>query len=75
MAHVIGGPESAGANPGPASYCRAVPDVTDCNVMVGKLQPFPKVLDGMEICHGCRGGPEKFAQLVEEIGIIGRRNR
>ena len=40
------GPESAGANPGPASYRRGGPlTVTDCNVMVGKLDPdlFPKV--------------------------------
>ena len=40
------GPESAGANPGPASYRRGGPlAVTDCNVMVGKLDPalFPRV--------------------------------
>ncbi len=40
------GPESAGANPGPASYRRGGPlAVTDANVMVGKLQPdhFPRV--------------------------------
>ena len=40
------GPESAGANPGPASYRRGGPlTVTDCNVMVGKIDPdlFPKV--------------------------------
>ncbi|MCX7241407.1 MAG: hydantoinase B/oxoprolinase family protein [Burkholderiales bacterium] len=40
------GPESAGANPGPASYRRGGPlAVTDANVMVGKLQPdyFPKL--------------------------------
>ena len=40
------GPESAGANPGPAAYGREGDlTVTDCNVMVGKLQPefFPKV--------------------------------
>ena len=40
------GPQSAGANPGPASYRRGGPlAVTDCNVMVGKLDPalFPKV--------------------------------
>jgi len=66
------GPESAGANPGPASYSKGGPlTVTDCNVMVGKLQPefFPKVfgpngdlpLDA-EVVH------RKFAQLVEEIG-------
>src|SRR4028118_1372776 len=40
------GPDSAGANPGPASYSKGGPlTVTDANVMVGKLQPefFPKV--------------------------------
>ncbi|HPV24233.1 MAG TPA: hydantoinase/oxoprolinase family protein, partial [Casimicrobium sp.] len=40
------GPESAGANPGPAAYRRGGPlTVTDCNVMVGKLRPelFPAV--------------------------------
>lgn len=40
------GPDSAGANPGPASYRRGGPlAVTDCNVMLGKIQPahFPSV--------------------------------
>ena len=40
------GPDSAGANPGPAAYRRGGPlTVTDCNVMLGKLQPrfFPQV--------------------------------
>jgi 5-oxoprolinase (ATP-hydrolysing) len=40
------GPESAGANPGPASYRRGGPlTVTDANVLVGKIQPshFPTV--------------------------------
>ncbi len=40
------GPESAGAYPGPACYRNGGPlTVTDCNVMVGKIQPqfFPKV--------------------------------
>lgn len=40
------GPESAGANPGPASYRNNGPlTITDCNVMLGKLQPneFPTV--------------------------------
>ncbi len=66
------GPESAGANPGPACYRQGGPlTVTDANVMLGKLQPefFPKVfgpqgnlpLDG-EIVK------EKFAQLAAEIG-------
>ncbi len=47
------GPESAGANPGPASYRRGGPlTVTDCNVVLGKIQPdhFPAVFgpDGNE---------------------------
>ncbi len=40
------GPNSAGADPGPASYRRGGPlAVTDCNVMLGKIQPefFPKL--------------------------------
>ncbi|MBF2051346.1 MAG: hydantoinase B/oxoprolinase family protein [Elainella sp. C42_A2020_010] len=40
------GPQSAGANPGPACYRKGGPlTVTDCNVMVGKIQPafFPRV--------------------------------
>ena len=40
------GPESAGADPGPACYRRGGPlSVTDCNVLLGKLQPefFPRV--------------------------------
>jgi 5-oxoprolinase (ATP-hydrolysing) len=40
------GPDSAGANPGPASYRRGGNlAVTDCNVMLGKIQPkyFPAV--------------------------------
>ena len=40
------GPDSAGANPGPASYRRGGPlTVTDANVMLGKLQPdlFPAI--------------------------------
>jgi len=40
------GPDSAGADPGPACYRRGGPlTVTDCNVMVGKLNPeyFPRV--------------------------------
>ncbi|MBA1147610.1 hydantoinase B/oxoprolinase family protein [Ectothiorhodospiraceae bacterium WFHF3C12] len=40
------GPDSAGADPGPACYRRGGPlTVTDCNVMLGKLQPafFPSI--------------------------------
>ena len=40
------GPDSAGADPGPACYGNGGPlTITDCNVMLGKLQPelFPHV--------------------------------
>ncbi len=40
------GPESAGANPGPASYRRGGPlALTDANVMLGRIQPdfFPAI--------------------------------
>ncbi len=40
------GPDSAGAHPGPACYRNGGPlTVTDCNVMLGKIQPgwFPRV--------------------------------
>ncbi|EKQ67024.1 N-methylhydantoinase B/acetone carboxylase, alpha subunit [Leptolyngbyaceae cyanobacterium JSC-12] len=65
------GPESAGANPGPACYRRGGPlTVTDCNVMLGKIQPdfFPAVF-------GANGDlpldsaivQTKFAELAAEI--------
>jgi len=53
------GPESAGANPGPACYRRGGPlSVTDCNVMLGKLQPefFPHVF-----------GPNQDAPLDSDV--------
>ncbi len=66
------GPESAGANPGPASYSKGGPlTVTDCNVMVGKLQPefFPKVFGpNGDFPLDAEVVQRKFAQLVEEIG-------
>jgi len=65
------GPESAGANPGPASYRRGGPlTVTDCNVMVGKLDPdlFPKVFgpDG-DAPLDATVVRAKFALLADEI--------
>ena len=67
------GPESAGANPGPASYRRGGPlTVTDANVLVGKLQPahFPHVfgpradqpLDA-EVVR------QRFADLAAQAGL------
>ncbi|RLQ89630.1 5-oxoprolinase [Notoacmeibacter ruber] len=67
------GPESAGANPGPASYRRGGPlAVTDANVMLGKLMPqhFPAVfgpnqneqLDSDAVA-------EKFAAIAKDAGL------
>ena len=55
------GPESAGANPGPASYRRGGPlATTDANVMLGKIQPahFPKVF-----------GPHADASLDRDVVV------
>ncbi len=65
------GPDSAGANPGPACYRRGGPlAVTDCNVMLGKIQPafFPKVFgpSGDEPLDAAVVR-EKFAGLAGEI--------
>ncbi|MGK7916670.1 MAG: hydantoinase B/oxoprolinase family protein [Prochloraceae cyanobacterium] len=66
------GPESAGANPGPAAYGKGGPlTVTDCNVMVGKLQPefFPKVFGPQaNLPLNKQIVVEKFNQLAREIG-------
>src|SRR5690625_5041573 len=65
------GPDSAGAEPGPACYRLNGPlTVTDCNVMLGKLQPdfFPKVFGpqsnqpiDIDVVQ------QKFQQLADEI--------
>ena len=65
------GPDSAGANPGPACYRRGGPlTVTDCNVLLGKIQPahFPTVFGraGNEALDADIVR-EKFATLAEEI--------
>ena len=66
------GPQSAGANPGPACYRRGGPlAVTDANVMVGKVQPryFPKVFGpaGNEPLDDA-AAREKFAALAAQTG-------
>ncbi|QJR13402.1 hydantoinase B/oxoprolinase family protein [Usitatibacter palustris] len=72
------GPDSAGANPGPACYRRGGPlAVTDCNVMLGKIQPayFPKVFgpQGNEALDAAVVR-EKFVALAAEIErATGRR--
>ncbi len=65
------GPESAGADPGPACYRKDGPlTVTDCNVLLGKIQPayFPKVFgpSGNEPIDACRVATQ-FAALAADI--------
>ncbi len=73
-ARLLVGPESADANPGPAAYGRGGPlTVTDCNVLLGKIQPdhFPKLF-------GPAGDQpldrdivaQKFAAMAAEVGNI-----
>ncbi|MDR7102679.1 hydantoinase B/oxoprolinase family protein [Croceicoccus sp. BE223] len=69
------GPESAGADPGPACYRRGGPlTVTDCNVMLGKLRP-----DCFPALFGPNGDRpidaavvrDKFAALAGEMTAAG----
>ncbi len=66
------GPESAGANPGPASYRRGGPlAVTDANVMTGKVQPhhFPKVFGpGANESLSHEAVKAKFDELATQTG-------
>ncbi|MDD2546522.1 MAG: hydantoinase B/oxoprolinase family protein [Burkholderiaceae bacterium] len=66
------GPESAGANPGPASYRRGGPlAVTDANVMVGKIQPahFPQVFGpGANEALDAEVVRQQFAALAAQTG-------
>jgi 5-oxoprolinase (ATP-hydrolysing) len=66
------GPESAGANPGPACYRKGGPlTVTDCNVMLGKIQPafFPKVFGvNGDLPVDVEVVRQKFSALAAEIG-------
>ena len=67
------GPESAGANPGPACYRRGGPaTITDCNVLLGRIQPhhFPAVFgpdanQPLDV-HATR---RRFEQLAAQTGL------
>ncbi len=67
------GPESAGANPGPAAYRNGGPlTITDCNVMLGKLQPdeFPAVFGtNADQTLDSDTVKQQFEQLAKQIGI------
>lgn len=66
------GPQSAGANPGPASYGRGGPlAVTDANVLLGKLQPawFPQVFGpGGDAALDLAVVRRRFAELAARAG-------
>ena len=66
------GPQSAGANPGPAAYRRGGPlTVTDANVMLGRIQPgyFPRVFGpGGHQPLDAGTVRDRFAALAAEIG-------
>ena len=65
------GPESAGANPGPACYRRSGPlTVTDCNLMLGKIRVdcFPAIFgpDG-DLPLDLETVQSKFSKLAERV--------
>ena len=73
------GPQSAGASPGPASYRNGGPlTVTDCNVMLGKIQPpfFPCVFgaDGLQPLDA-EVVRERFGELAREISAAVGKTR
>ncbi|MEP9355148.1 hydantoinase B/oxoprolinase family protein [Xanthobacter sp. KR7-65] len=66
------GPDSAGANPGPACYRRGGPlAVTDANVMLGKLIPdfFPRIFGpGQNQPLDAEVVRARFSELAQQIG-------
>ena len=72
------GPQSAGANPGPASYRRGGPlATTDANVLLGRIQPawFPRVFGphaDEPLDHD--GVAARFAALAAEVQAASGRD-
>ena len=66
------GPQSAGADPGPACYGRGGPlTVTDCNLVLGRLPDFPFPLDAAaarsklsEVLDAMPDGPKTVKELA-----------
>ncbi len=65
------GPESAGANPGPAAYRRGGPlTVTDCNILLGRLSPahFPAVFGPSgDLPLDVQAVRDRFSALADQI--------
>ncbi len=68
------GPDSAGANPGPACYRRGGPlTVTDANLLLGKIQPafFPAVFGpNADQLLDAQVVDEKFTALAREVSHV-----
>jgi N-methylhydantoinase A len=59
------GPESAGADPGPASYGNSLlPTVTDANLVLGRLSPDSFLGGKMQLY------PERSQRALEELGTL-----
>jgi 5-oxoprolinase (ATP-hydrolysing) len=69
------GPESAGADPGPAAYRRGGPlTVTDCNVLLGRIQPdfFPAVFGASgDQPLDAAAVEQKFADMTSQVAATG----
>ena len=63
------GPQSAGAEPGPAAYGRGgtLPTVTDANVVLGRLQPGNFL--GGEMTLDADAAHKAIADLAEQLGM------
>lgn len=63
------GPQSAGAEPGPAAYARGgtLPTVTDANVVLGRLQPGNFL--GGEMSLDAGAAREAVSELAESLGM------
>lgn len=73
------GPQSAGANPGPASYGQGGTDatVTDAHVALGRISPDTKLggrlgldRDAAEAAVGCLAGPLGLTVVETALGIV-----
>ena len=80
------GPESAGADPGPACYRRGgALCITDCNVLLGKLRPefFPRVfgpgqnepLDRDVVVRKFEALAAEIGERTGDVGGVGSRDR
>ena len=65
------GPQSAGADPGPAAYGRGGTDatVTDANVVLGRLRPEAFLGGRMQPRREPGPGPQRSRRVAEPLGL------